>query len=254
MIDFTVDLNNRCILILDNYNKIIKSDLHGNLIAEKSLPKENRHFLNSIHVFNGTLFAYTGQESANEKKYQVIRFDEDLDPVDYLFPYTFSFPAVRSFGNALYTFDNNLNFVSEWGFSIYQLRGGKFEERYSLDFSGKELSLEGITLEEFAKNKTHSYLFSTCVEGDDAIFLPIFAEERPMYGFLLKKSSKFLLIRNMNEDSLAFIPPGSYANNRYISLISSHIFNKRFPNNNIKPDISDNPIILEYKLNFKDEK
>lgn len=254
MVDFTFDRNRDYIIILDNDRKIIKTDLLGNFLTESSLPAHVRFRFNSIHVFNGSLYAYTGQNSANEKQYQVIRFDEDLKPVEYLFPYDFPFPAIRTFGNALYTFNNDLNFVSEWSFKIYRMKGANFEERFSLNLDGKELSLEGITLDGFIGNKTGSYLFNTCVEGDDVIYLPIFTEGRPMYGFLEKRTNKFYLIKDIINDSLVFLPPGSYANNKFISLISSLSFNQKFPNNNLKLRISDNPVIIEYKMNFRDEK
>jgi hypothetical protein len=253
IMDFTIDDKNNYILIIDNLQKIIKTDLDGNFISEKKVPKDFKSFTNIV-AQDGLIYTYSGLSAGNTKKYQIIQFDRKLDPIRWLLPYKYPLPGQRRFNNALYSFENNIYFVSFYDNVIYQRKDDTFEKRYLLNFSGKELPLKGLTSEQFVDNKVNTFLFNSCVEGDDIIFLSIFDKGKPKYGFLLKRNNKFLLIDKINQEYPPFCIPIAYYKNKFISTIESQIFEKIFPASSIKPDKMDNPIIVEYKIAFKNEK
>lgn len=252
IMDFSIDFKYNYIIFLDDERKIIKTDLEGNFIIEKRVPKECKSLINIV-AQNGKIYAYSGIQPGNEKKYQIIQLDKNLDPVKYLLPYEYPFPGLRRFNNSIYSFDKNIYFVSFYDNIIYQMRDDIFEKRYVLNFSGKELSLKGLTSEQFIENKHNAFLFNSCVEGDDIIFLPIFDRGRPKYGFLKKRDNKFFLIEKIIQGTPPFCVPISCYKNRFISTIESQVFEQYFPGSNIKPGEMDNPIIVEYKMSFLNE-
>jgi hypothetical protein len=253
IMDFSIDLIFNYILILDDERKILKTDLDGNFILEKAVPKECRSLTN-IEAHNGEIFAYSGIQPVNEKKYQIIQFDKNLDPIKYFLPYEYPLPGLRRFTNALYTFEKRICFVSFYDNAIYEIRDEVMVKRYQFNFSGKELSLKGLTSENFIENSVNSFLFNNCVEGDDIVFLPIFDRGRPKYGFLTKKHNNFLLVERINQENPPFCIPISCYKNIFISTIESQVFEQYFPESSFKPGAMDNPIIVEYKMSFKNER
>lgn len=252
-VDFCIDNTANYILIIDADRKIIKVDLNGNFILEKKPPVKNRALTN-IESDNGIIYAYTGQRMSNERKVQVIQLDSNLNPVKWILPYKYSSPLSVSFNNALYTYDDKINFISAFNNCMYQAEGGDFIKRFIFNFEGIHLSLKDVTDEQFLSNTTNAWFFYNCVEGNDLIFLPVFDKGRPKYGFLLKKNNKFLLINEIIEDSATFIPPVSCFNGKFIATISSSIFLKKMPESHLQLKVTDNPVIVEYKIQFKDEK
>jgi hypothetical protein len=106
-------------------------------------------------------------------------------------------------------------------------------------------------MESFVENKTDVYFFDGCVEGDDFIYLPIFDSGKPRWGFIDKKSDKFFQVDKINDDPYPLVPFDSYYNGWYISTVNSNNFIKNFPKNNLHQEPTDNPIIIEYQISFK---
>jgi hypothetical protein len=253
LMDFCIDTLYNNIYIIDWGQKIIKTDLHGNLILEKKAPKDCQYFTNILSM-DGFVYTYTGHQAGNIKKFQIVQFDKNLLPIKWFLPYKLSFPGTRSFNNVLYNYKGNMFFVSVFDNAIYQKSGDSFKRRYSFNFGGKELSLEKLTAEQFVNNKTSAFLYNSCVEGDEIINLPIFDEGRPKYGFLNKKMNRFFLYNKINQDSIFLIPPISFSKGKFISTCNSNVFNMTFPFSDLRPKNTDNPIIVEYQISFIDEK
>jgi len=251
--DFCVDMINNYILIIDAEKKILMFDLNGNFIKERYNLKQVRS-LTSISAHNGQIYGYTGRRISDEKKYQIVQLDSALKPIKWVLPYKYHFLGIIPFNNTLYTFNGRINYVGFFENILYQLDDGKYTKRYLFDFEGKNIPEREITtIEQFTQNKEYSYLFQDFVEGNNIIYSPIFFHGRPMYGFLLKKSNKFLLIESILEDSAIFIPPISYYKDYFISTIRSDLFLKKIRNDSLSINITDNPIIVKYKMKFLNE-
>lgn len=252
-VDFCIDNKANYILIIDADRKIIKADLNGNFILEKSSPVQNRPITNIVSD-NGIIYAYTGQRMSNVKKVQIIQFDRNLNPMKWLLPYKYPSPLSTGFNNAFYIFEDKINFISAFNNCMYQVEGGDFIKRFIFNFEGLHLSLKDLTDEQLLSNNTNAWFFYNCVEGNDLIYLPVFEKGRPKYGFLIKRNNKFLLINEIIEDSALFIPPVSCFNDKFIATINSGILLKKMPESHLRLKVTDNPVIVEYKIQFKDEK
>jgi hypothetical protein len=250
---FTIDKERKCIYLIDESLKIIKMGMDGTLILEKKVPKDYRNFTNIV-AQDGKIFVSSGQEGGNEKKYQVLEFDENLNPQNWYLPYEYDFPGLLRFGNRLYKYNNSIYFVNIFESSVYQKTGDHFSERFKLDVQGNELNLKDLTDIQFVENKTGVYLFQSILEGDDLIFLPIFSSGRPKVGFLHKPTNKYHQVDKIVEDSypLLILMLSSFYDGKYISIVGCDHFKKIFPKSNLDPKITDNPIIVEYKLSYKD--
>jgi hypothetical protein len=248
--DFAVDVKRNFIYLVDNRIKLIKMGLNGDFILEKKVPDDCKNY-SDIIAYNGLIYASPGQQSGNEKKYNLVQFDEELNPINRFLPYENSFPGTFPFNNRLYTFNNSIYFVSAFENIIYCKSADKFTERFIFDVDGKGLILKDLTVGKFIENKTGVYLFDSCVEGDDLIFVPIFYSGKPRFGFLQKKSNRFFIVDKINGDPVYLSPFISYHNGMFISEISSNLFKKYFPHSIINPELTDNPIIIEYQISYK---
>ena len=250
LVDISIDSKNDVIYLLDNGRKIIKTDLNGEFILEKNAPSEYNQIQNIV-AHDGFLYGASGQHFGIEKMFQVIQFDELLNPMNYFLPYEYTFPGTLQFANRLFEFNNTVNFVSVFENKIYSKSGNSFTERYSLDVGAKSLQLQDLTSEKFVMNTEGIYIFSYCIEGDNLIHLPIFINGRPRLGLIDKNSDTYFTIDKINMDTYYMPTPNSFYDGWYIAAMSSLQFEKEFPNSDIKPKEDDNPILIEYQISFR---
>lgn len=185
LIDFTIDSERKTFYMLDSVNKIIKTGMNGDFILEKKVPGDYNR-IQDIIAHKGIAYGASGQQPGIGKKYQIIQFDKDLNPVGYSLPYLFSFPGTLRYGNRFYRYNNKINFVSVFENKIYSESDGTFSERYVFNVENKGLDLKDLTSDRFLMNIKGVYLFSYCVEGDDMIFMPMFYDGRPRMGIVQK--------------------------------------------------------------------
>ncbi len=248
-IDFVVDVDNEELIILDQFRKFIKIDYFGNLLFEKSLPQDAM-FIEEISMYKGNLFASTARVKYNILQYQVLQFDKSFDIFTEFLPYETGIPFHLPFKNKFFQFSDNFYFIDIFKNEIYMLDDDLFVLKYNLNLAGKHNTFEQILNgnSEFLNSKSAAYLFDRCVAGDSIIFLPVFIEGRPHYGFLNIHSEDYFIIDNIEDDSFAFQMPNTFFDNKFISFRNSYHFNEAFPNNELQPQATDNPIIIEYTL------
>jgi len=250
LMDFTVDEKEGCLYLIDDRIKIIKTQMDGTLIFEKKVPQEYSDIKN-ILAHKGLIYVTSAYGISNQKKYHIAQLDKNLNPIAWFLPFEYGFPGSWPYKNRLFIFNNSINYVSTFDNVIYTKSGDEFIERYKFNTEGRNLSLKILTMESFVENKTGVYFFDGCVEGDDFIYLPIFDSGNPRWGFIDKNSDKFFQVDKINDDPYPLVPFDSYNNGWYISTINSNIFIKNFPKNNLHREPTDNPIIIEYQISFK---
>lgn len=249
LVDISIDSKNDVIYLLDNGRKIIKTDLNGEFILEKNAPSEYNQIQNIV-AHDGYLYGASGQHAGIEKMFQVIQFDELLNPVNYFLPYEYTFPGTLQFVNRLYEFNNTVNFVSVFENKIYSKSGDSFTERYSLDVGDKSLQLQDLTSDKFVMNTEGIYLFSYCIEGDNLIHLPVFLNGRPRLGLVDKNSNTYFTIDKLNANPYSLPPSSSFYDGWYIAAMNSIQFAQGYPDSEVKPKEEDNPVVIEYQLTF----
>jgi hypothetical protein len=250
LMDFTVDEKEGCLYLIDDRIKIIKTKMDGTLIFEKKVPQEYND-IKDIIAHKGLIFVSSAYGISNQKKYHIVQLDKNLDPIAWFLPYEYGFPGSWPYKNRLFVFDNSINYVSTFDNVIYIRSGDEFIERYKFNTEGNNVSLKNLTMESFADNKTGVYLFDGCVEGDDFIYLPIFDSGKPRWGFIDKKSDNFFQVDEIKNDSYPLGSLSAYYNGWYICTMNSNNFIKNFPKNNLNREPTDNPIIIEYQISFK---
>jgi hypothetical protein len=246
-IDFCIDPNGEYIIILDQLKKIIKTDFNGNLLLERFLP-ENSRFFDEIFSSNGFVFASTARVFSN---CEVIQFTEDLNTVQNLVPCKNPLQFHYPYKNKFFTINNDLFFISVFDYTIYKYDKNDFQPYYSLDFSGFELDPSKLAKDEMPLDKkTNALLFDRCVVGNDLIYLPVFIEGKPTYGFFQPNLNKYSLLKEVRNDSYEFLDVTSYFNGKFISSIGSFSFKDVFPHEKIIINPSGNPVIIEYELSI----
>jgi hypothetical protein len=250
LVAISIDSKNDVIYLLDNGRKIIKTDLNGKFILEKNAPSEYNRIQNIV-AHDGFLYGASGQQEGIEKMFQIIQFDELLNPVNYFLPYEYSFPGILSFANRLYEFNNTVNFVNVFENKIYSKSGNSFSERYSLDVGGKSLQLQDMTPDKFVMNTDGIYLFSYCFEGDSLIHLPVFLNGRPRLGLIDKNSNTYYTIDKLNANPYPLPQSSLFYDGWYIAQMNSIQFAQKYPDSEVKPKEEDNPIVIEYQLTFR---
>ena len=248
--DITIDEKEGAIYLLDNGQKIIKTDLNGKFILEKQAPQEYNRIQNIV-AHDGFVYATSGQQYGTEKQFQILQSDRQLNPIEYFLPYEYPFPATLHFANRLYVFNNNINFVSVFENKTYSKSANGFSERYIFDVGNKGLQLADLTPDKFVLNSEGIYLFSYCIEGDSLIHLPIFLNGRPRFGLIDKASNRYFTIDRIIDDTYSMPAPISFYEGWYIGTMSSLQFAREFPNSNINPKEDDNPVLIEYQLSFR---
>ena len=247
-IDFSIDEDKNILVIVDRHNKLIKTDLEGNFIMERKFP-ENCRYIQEIECFKNYLYASTGRRSLSKKRYHVIKFDSNLNPIGWMIPYEKPLPFTYSYKNRFNIHNDKLFYISVFEHTIYQLRQNDFIPYYVFDFSGKAINIENMTIRSFPKNTTNAYLFQGSVAGKDLIYLPIFNEGRPYYGFFLREIKEYIQIeRIINNDQKPFLQPIFHKDGIFISTVDSRLFNKKFPNSNLNINESNNPIVVEFEV------
>lgn len=247
--DFCIDEDRGFLVIVDPYFKLIKTDLEGNFIMEKSLPQDCR-YIDEVMSFEGFIYASTGLNTLNERKYKIIRFDNDLNPVGWLLPYSDPLPFQPEFNSNFHINGNELFFIGSYNYVFYRLYNNEFVPYYLLNFSGKEVQINEIDLAgTFRKNK--SFIMGRLVSGTNLIYTWIWDEGKFYNGFFIKESNEWIVTSNIINDSHFFSPPMAYKDGRFISTINSVVFDELFPQKDLSVNLSDNPIIVEYKLSFK---
>jgi hypothetical protein len=250
--DFTIDEQRQVIYLIDDGLKIIKLGINGDFIFEKKLDSVCRN-ISDIIASEGLIFASPGRRPGHDKKYDLIQFDENLNPVRWFLPYQYSFPGTNPFNNRLYKYNNSIYFVSAYDNKIYYLTANSISERFIFDTEGKELDLKDLTSEKYVENKTGVYLFHNCVEGDEIIFVPIFYQGWPRFGFIEKKTNKYFLVDKINKDPIPLFQFSSFYNGRFFTTLNSNVFLKTFPDSKIDIEITDNPVIIEYQISFRNK-
>lgn len=248
-IDFVVDIDNEAVIVLDQFNKIIKIDYSGNLLVEQSLPK-NAMFIEEIYLLNDDLFASTGRIEYNELNYQILLFDKSFNLKNHFLPYETGIPMHYTYKNKFFNLSGTLHFVDVFENNIYVFEDDSFILKYNLKLPDKNKTFEQVLKgnQEILNSQSAAYLFDSCVAEDSVLFLPILLEGRPHYGFLNIHNNDYFLVKNIVDDLLTFYRPYSYYKNKFISFSNSFNFNEAFPNSGLNVLPTDNPIIIEYQL------
>ncbi len=246
IMDFCIDEEEESVIITCNTGKILKTDIHGNVINEV---KHLAGALTNIIYYNGSYYGYTGARPGQEYgSYQIVKLDRNLEIEEYFLPFNDPLPVLLRNPNALYKYKGEVFFLSIIDNAIYQLKEDSFTIKYFFDFGAKALNLKDISSPDLIFGTNYSFLWNYVVEGDSLILMSVFDNGRPWLAFLHKGENKLYIVESIIEDVQGFTNPISHFAGRFISVIASHKFLKDFPlwSNTVSPD--DNPLLLEYRI------
>ena len=250
-VDFSINLSNGNIAILDNYRSLLVFKINGEMKYNRILSKENR--FDNICYNNNDLYLYTSNCSGTKDGYSIHIFDEKFNEKKIL-KYDESCDFIHPIKFPMYQVKNKFYYLDMFKACLYEFKDQSVVRKLQMDFEDKYMPSNILNKAELFFKEFKNYCFlREYVQGDDNAYFQILNRSKYNFAVLDMKNNKISVYSNIEDRKVPFIPPSCFHNSEFYSIIyPSNIIDKTELLNQINSDqkisLLDNPIVYTYKF------
>ena len=250
-VDFSVNLNNGDIAVLDNYRNLLVFRINGEIKTNRILTKENR--FDKICYYNNNLCLYTSNCSGAKDGYSIHIFDEEFTETK-LFKYDNYCEIIHPIKFPMAQMKNKFYYLDIFNAYLYELIDQTVTKTWQMDFDGKYMPFDkSIKSEVFFKEYKNYCFLRGYVQGEDNAYFQILNRAKYNFAVLSTINNDIKVYNNIEERKVPFIPPSCFHNSKFYSFIyTNNIIDNPELLKQIASDqkitLNDNPIIYSYKF------
>lgn len=228
--DADFDTTDSTFLLYSNDGRTLnRYTLQGKFMEKKTMPFYAYYFMISPNS-NSYYFYINYNSSEVNERHNLLETDRDMKVLKKLFPYTKDEINAFAYTGKISKNKQGLLYANALEDTIYQLTATQTYPKYIFDFESYscpvDLKENTSMLHKILVEK--AYLNSDFLESESVLFFSFAHKRRNNKGFYLRKSKKFILTKNLKENTLLnlmSVPMGLTPNGDFISIIRPEVVN-----------------------------